>query len=98
MPVGAPVLACVRKEHVTIRKLPADAPPSAGALVGEIRAASFLGLEEEYVVAVDGVELRAIQPPSGMQSGDRVEVAIRPEDCIVFSELAPVPGVPPSRF
>ena len=98
MPVGAPVLACVRKEHVAIKKLPVDAPPAAGALVGEIRAASFLGLEEEYVVAVGGVELRAIQPPSGMQSGDRVEVAIRPEDCIVFSELAPVPGAAPSRF
>ena len=86
MPEGTPVLACVRKEHVAIRKLALGAQPVAGAQVGEIRAASFLGLEEEYVVVVGGVELRAIQPPSGVQAGDRVEVSIRPEDCIVFME------------
>ncbi len=33
-----------------------------------------------------GVEVRAIQVPSGVQAGDRVEVSIRPEDCIVFLE------------
>jgi iron(III) transport system ATP-binding protein len=86
MAEGTPVLACVRKEHVAIRKLALGVQPMAGAQVGEIRAASFLGLEEEYVVVVGGVELRAIQPPSGVQAGDRVEVSIRPEDCIVFME------------
>src|SRR5688572_12294788 len=60
MAEGTPVLACVRKEHVAIRKLALGAQPVAGAQVGEIRAASFLGLEEEYVVVVGGVELRAI--------------------------------------
>ena len=88
MPSGAPVLACVRKEHVAIRKLAPGAAPSNGphSWVGEVRAASFLGLEEEYIVDLGGVELRAIQPPSGVQSGDRVEVVIRAEDCTVFSE------------
>jgi hypothetical protein len=37
---------------------------------------------------VGGVELRAIQPPTGAGSGDSVEVAVRPEDCIVMSEAA----------
>ena len=84
MAAGTPVLACVRKEHVAFRKLGKDAAPASGAQVGAVRAASFLGLEEEYVIDVGGVELRAIAAPSGVVAGDRVEVSIRPEDCLVF--------------
>jgi hypothetical protein len=51
---------------------------------GKVRAASFLGLEEEYLIVVDGVELRAVRPPSGARSGDTVEVSIRPQNCMVF--------------
>ena len=81
---GSAVLACVRKEHIELRKLALGAAPAADALVGEIRTTSFLGLDEEYVVALDGVELRAIHPPIGVHAGDRVEVLIRPENCTVF--------------
>jgi iron(III) transport system ATP-binding protein len=91
---GSRVLACVRREHVRLRG--ADAPssgPSAststpGARVhrGVVRAASFLGLVEEYVVDLGGVELRAIQPPTGARSGDLVDVTIGPEDCIVLAD------------
>ena len=38
------------------------------------------------LVMVGGVELRAVAEPSGVVAGDRVEVTIRPEDCIVFME------------
>jgi hypothetical protein len=48
------------------------------------RAASFLGLQEEYIVAIDGVTLGAIQSPRGLHAGEAVTVTIRPEDCIVF--------------
>ena len=88
---GERVLACIRKEHVGIRLPVAGTPPPSGAsqlLAGEIRASSFLGLVEEYIVAVGGVELRAIQPFTGAQSGDRVEVSINPSACIVLSESA----------
>jgi iron(III) transport system ATP-binding protein len=86
---GAPVLACVRKEHVVIRKLgEAAAADGAQAFRGEIRALSFRGLEEEYIVAIDGVELNAIQPPRGVAAGERVEVLIRPDDCVVFAAAA----------
>jgi iron(III) transport system ATP-binding protein len=91
---GSSVLVCVRKEHISVRKLvPGTTVSVASATTGlpdrqvfsgEIRAASFLGLAEEYIVAMDEVELRAIQPSCEVQSGDRVEVAIRPQDCIVF--------------
>jgi ABC-type Fe3+/spermidine/putrescine transport system ATPase subunit len=90
----APVVACVRKEHIGVRKIDAGAQAPDGRLpaveqrfAGKVRAASFLGLEEEYMIVVEGVELRAVRPPSGVRSGDTVEVSIRPQHCMVF--LAP---------
>jgi ABC-type Fe3+/spermidine/putrescine transport system ATPase subunit len=87
----APVVACVRKEHIGVRKVDAGAHAPDGRLpaveqrfAGTVRAASFLGLEEEYLIVVEGVELRAVRPPSGVRSGDTVEVSIRPQNCMVF--------------
>lgn len=89
---GDRVLLCIRKEHLGIR-VPQSASDTemradgaAQTIPGEIRAASFLGLVDEYIVAIGGVELRAIQPSTGVQSGDRVQVDIRPSDCIVLAE------------
>jgi hypothetical protein len=94
--VGANVLACTRKEHVGVDKAgtasldaatAVDAhPPHARVFHGIARAASFLGLEEEYIVAIGGVAFGAIQPPRGLHAGDAVTVTIRPGDCIVFVE------------
>jgi ABC-type Fe3+/spermidine/putrescine transport system ATPase subunit len=81
---GAPVLVAFRKEQVGIGKAGADGMP------GEIKAASFLGLQEEYIVAIGGVELRAIGPASGLKAGDRVALSIAPVDCIVFLKADPV--------
>jgi ABC-type sugar transport system ATPase subunit len=97
---GTPVLVCIRKEHIGVH-LPGPGAAQAASFTapalgqpqvvsGEICAASFLGLAEEYIVAVDGVELRAIQPSGTVRSGDRVEVAIKPQDCLVF--VAPGQG------
>jgi ABC-type Fe3+/spermidine/putrescine transport system ATPase subunit len=88
------VLVCIRRERISVRKSAptttaaavsaTTALPDRQAFAGEIRAASFLGLSEEYIVAANEVELRVIQPSSDVQSGDRVEVSIRALDCIVF--------------
>ena len=90
---GDRVIACIRKEHVTIgADAPAAATPTAGAaqtLPGEIRASSFLGLTEEHIVAIGGVELRSIQNYRGPRKSEHVDVAIRPEDCIVLQEAEP---------
>ena len=70
-------------------------------MIGEVRAASFLGAEEEYVLDLDGVELRSIQAPIGAQAGDMVEVTIRPENCTVFVEDgwgAQITVTPPSTI
>ena len=83
---GAAVLACIRREHIGVRRLPPGGLTRHGALIGEVRAASFLGAEEEYVIDLDGVELRSLHVPIGAQAGDTVEVTIRPENCTVFAE------------
>ena len=86
---GDRVLAAIRKEHIAIgARGVAGAVAGAQSLPAQIRAASFLGLVEEYIVAVGGVELRAIQPISGVGSGDQVDISIRPDDCIVLPEAA----------
>jgi iron(III) transport system ATP-binding protein len=90
--VGTRVIACTRKEHIGVDK-PGAAPgdPAAAPDAHATRAASFLGLEEEYIVAIDGVTFGAIQSPRGLHTGEAVVVTIRPEDCIVFVE----DGAPP---
>jgi iron(III) transport system ATP-binding protein len=88
---GASVLACTRKEHIAVAKRAGAVPrrdvagpTDAQTFDGVTRAASFLGLEEEYLIAIDGVELGAIQPPRGLHAGEPITVTIRTEDCIVF--------------
>jgi iron(III) transport system ATP-binding protein len=91
---GTRVIACTRKEHIGVDKpgtasadpaaAPDAHPPHARRFSGVARAASFLGLEEEYIVVIDGVTLGAIQSPRGLHAGEAVTVTIRPEDCIVF--------------
>jgi iron(III) transport system ATP-binding protein len=88
---SASVLACTRKEHITVAKRidtgprpDVAAPPDQQTFSGLIRAASFLGLEEEYVIAIEGIELGAIQPPSGLHAGEPITATIRLEDVIVF--------------
>ena len=93
---GAPVVACLRKEHMDVRPLAADRPKSAAGFAlsegqifaGEVRAASFLGLEEEFMIVIAGMELRAVCPASGVGTGDAVEVSIRPQDCLIFRATA----------
>ena len=93
LPASTAALLCVRKEHVTVRKVAAAAaalatgqPPAEQVFRAEIRTASFLGLQEEYIVALGGVELGSIQPPHGLRAGERVEAVIRPADCVVFAD------------
>ena len=95
LPEGTAALLCVRKEHVAVRKAAAAAaalaaaqPPAEQVFPAEIRTASFLGLQEEYIVAIGGVELGSIQPPHGLRAGERVEAAIRPADCVLFADAS----------
>ena len=90
---GQSVLACSRKEHIAVAK-PADGAalphrdvagvPGEQTFIGVTQAASFLGLEEEYVISIDGIEMGAIQPPCGLRAGEPATVTIRPENVIVF--------------
>ncbi len=88
---GTSVLACIRKHHVTVKKNGETVARPDGSealdkqtIGGVVRAASFLGLEEELIVAIGGVEIGAIQPPRGLHAGEPVTVTMAAEDCIVF--------------
>jgi iron(III) transport system ATP-binding protein len=63
---GSTAVLCVRRERIHLS--PADAageqeagPGESQRQTGAIRASSFQGLNQEYIVAIDGVELRVIQ-------------------------------------
>lgn len=91
---GQTVLVCSRKEHITVAK-PAEPTatsrrnsmegvPAEQTFIGVTQAASFLGLEEEYMISIGGIEMGAIQRACGLHAGEPVTVTIRPEDVIVF--------------
>jgi iron(III) transport system ATP-binding protein len=92
---GSPVVACLRKEHIGVRRADGQPPlapsatcPEEQTFAGLARAASFLGLDEEYMIVIAGLELRAVRPASGVVSGDAVDVTIRPQDCMIFRATA----------
>jgi iron(III) transport system ATP-binding protein len=91
---GQNVLACSRKEHIAVAasgSVPAprrggiEGVPDEQTFMGVAQAASFLGLEEEYVISVHGIEMGAIQKSCGLRAGEPVAVTIRCEDVIVFA-------------
>jgi iron(III) transport system ATP-binding protein len=82
---GDQVFACVRREHVRIRP---RTPKAIEALVGDTNASvhsgtvltsSFQGLYEEYMVEVDGIRLRALQPAIQLGRGEEVDVVLARE-------------------
>ena len=65
----------------TERYLPGDQ-----TFAGLDRAASFLGLDEEYMIVIGRRwNCAPIQPAERGRLGDAVDVTVRPEDCIVFA-------------
>ena len=91
--LGQSVLACTRKEHIAVTAAAGAAAlahrdaagvPDEQTFIGMMQAASFLGLEEEYAISIDGIEMGAIRPPSGLRAGERVVVTIRAEEVLVF--------------
>jgi iron(III) transport system ATP-binding protein len=91
---GQSVLACSRKEHITVskhaeataasRRYAVEGVPGEQTYVGVTQAASFIGFEEEYVISIEGIEMGSIQRACGLRAGEPVTVTIRPEDVIVF--------------
>jgi iron(III) transport system ATP-binding protein len=82
--VGQNALLCVRKEHVRI-DANAQLGPNLQVLPATVRATSFQGLSEEYIVDLAGRDFRAIQPSAGVRSGDVAYVSLAAKDCIVLS-------------
>jgi len=47
-----------------------------------------IGVEEELMIVIAGMELRSVRPASGVGTGDAVEVNVRPQDCLIFRATA----------
>ena len=77
--VGDRAALCVRKEHVRIGT---DAPGDQ-TVPGIVEAISFQGLQDDYVVAVAGVEIRGAGPSSGLAPGAAI-MTLDSRDCIVL--------------
>jgi len=59
--------------------------PAVQTFAGVTEAVSFLGLEEEVVIVIDGVRIGAVQRATGLAAGDAVAVTVHCCDVIVFS-------------
>jgi iron(III) transport system ATP-binding protein len=84
--IGDDVVSCIRKEHVAIRPAGQAGGSSDGAahLNGTITASSFVGLADEYVINMQGFDLRSVQSIATMAAGTAVEIEIQPDECIVL--------------
>jgi iron(III) transport system ATP-binding protein len=74
---GGRVLACIRKDAVRITR-----PRGTEDAPGVIVAASFLGVEEEYLVDIAGVRIEAVGPAVGVVKGDKVHVSMTPDEWV----------------
>jgi ABC-type Fe3+/spermidine/putrescine transport system ATPase subunit len=84
---------CVRREHVRVEKFTAG-PRWSGSdrreqfFSGVVRAISFQGLHQEYVLDLGGVMLRAVGPPFEVQEGDTVAITIDRDNCVILPSRA----------
>lgn len=88
--VGSKIALCVRKEHV---HLAAQSPAAPVVRTGdgserqcfqaEVRVSAFQGTNDEYVVAIDGVEFRALHHSIGTNI-HAAEVFLDRHDCIIL--------------
>jgi ABC-type Fe3+/spermidine/putrescine transport system ATPase subunit len=85
---GRRVEAVVRAHRVLIG--PADAPNGAGAnaFSGTVASLAYLGGTAAYFVEIGGLRLQAINAIERRmyRDGDRVTVAISPDDCVLLDE------------
>jgi iron(III) transport system ATP-binding protein len=81
---GDSIVACMRREHVTLGRTAAAGAPQTFA--GRILAASFLGLDEEYVLRAGGAELRVVQRAGELGAGDDVVAVLPPQACFILPD------------
>ena len=82
LPDGVEVLLAVRPENVRL-----SANIDGGTFGGRIEQATFLGSSNDYVVSVDGAQLRVqTHPAETFEVGDTVSVEIDGSHCTVVGE------------
>ncbi|MDQ7857745.1 MAG: ABC transporter ATP-binding protein [Armatimonadota bacterium] len=85
VPDGTPVVAGARPEHVTLTP---DRPAGAASVFeGTVASALYEGGRVKYRVGMDGLTVLAYGAPR-FAPGDRVHVAVDPDQVIVLPDLA----------
>jgi len=84
---GARCIACFRRERTRLLQGGDSIDGGGSPLDATILATSYLGVHHEFLLAVDGTELRAFSPvpPRGAKSA---RLSIDPEDCFIFAQRA----------
>lgn len=77
LPMGGRVLACIRRDAVKLLR-----PSHPERAAGVVEAVSFQGADEDYVINVAGVHLRASGPAAGFEKGERVDVTMTPDEWV----------------
>jgi iron(III) transport system ATP-binding protein len=75
LPVGAPVVLCIRPEHVVLRAGRQDAPSDQPTWFGTVQARAFLGESVDHVISVGSLEIQArCNPALSIPPGTEVAV------------------------
>lgn len=84
-----PVTLAFRSERVSLCPYNGDERQGVetNQYEGIVEACAYLGNFQDCLVAIGSLHLHAIGPGDApIQSGDRVTISIRPEECIVFPQ------------
>jgi iron(III) transport system ATP-binding protein len=86
-PSAGPVRLFVRPERINLVRAP---EAGKNTLRGKVTRRSFLGAQTDFVVDVNGVQLRVIVPSgSGLHAvNEEALVSFAPDDCLVLAETA----------
>lgn len=88
---GSRAIACFRREHTLLSQARDAIRVDDSIFDATISAASYIGLHHEYLLTVDGVELRAFGSAPSAHSRS-VQVAVRLRDCFIFPQPGPDRG------
>ncbi len=78
--VGERVEIGFRREHVLVQPIQASASEHRNALRARVQAASFQGLQNEYLLDIGGgLSIRTVQPAIDVRYGEEVEAVVAPE-------------------
>ncbi|MCC7039977.1 MAG: ABC transporter ATP-binding protein [Burkholderiales bacterium] len=89
--IGSRAIACFRREHTQLSQPEGTVDADGSVFEAIVNATSYIGLHHEFLLTVDGIELRAFgSAPSAHSRSVRAFVRLR--DCFIFAQPGPDRG------